>query len=267
MHKRAVHDFWQRQSCGEVYAEGESETAQLAAQASARYALEPYLPPFARFADARGLRVLEIGVGMGADHLQFAQHAPARLVGIDLTARALHHTRTRLAAAGARPMLTQADAERLPFPDRSFDLVFSWGVLHHTPDVAAAIGEVHRVLAPSGIARVMLYHRHSWTVDMLWLRYAAGAGRPWRRRRAVVAERLESPGTQAFTAVEARRLFTAFAQVEVRTQLAFTDLLEGAAGQRHRGAALRLARRLWPRRLIRAAGASRGFNLLIAARK
>ena len=267
MSKRAVHDFWNGESCGEVYARGGTAGDQLAAQAAARYALEPYLAPFARFEDGRGRRVLEIGVGMGADHLRFAEHNPARLVGLDLTARALGHTRNRLTLSGQRPRLIQGDAERLPFPDAAFDLVFSWGVLHHTPDLAATIAEIHRVLAPGGRARVMLYHRDSWTVDMLWLRYGIGGGRPWRSRRDIVSEHLESPGTQALTRGEAERLFASFADVTVRTQLAFTDLLEGAAGQRHRGRLLDTARRVWPRNLIRRAGSRRGFNLLIEARK
>src|SRR6185312_8029573 len=55
-----------------------------------------------------------------------------------------------------------ADAERLDFPDNSFDIVYSHGVLHHTPDTAGAIREVHRVLRPGGRALVMLYHRNSY---------------------------------------------------------------------------------------------------------
>jgi len=267
MHKRAVHDYWEQQSCGEVYARGDTPRAQLAAQAAARYTLEPYLAPFARFDEVRARRTLEIGVGMGADHLRFAQHGPARLVGLDLTARALQHTRMRLATEGLHSVLLQGDAEHLPFDDHSFDIVFSWGVLHHTPDMPAAIAELHRVLAPSGLARVMLYHRNSWTVDMLWLRYAVARGEPWRSRRAVVAEHLESPGTQVFSVADVRRIFAGFTNVDVRPQLAFTDLLEGAAGQRHQGPLLHAARRWWPRWLIRSAGSRRGFNLLIEARK
>ena len=67
--KLAVQEFWNRRSCGEVYATGDTPTEQLDAQARARYDLEPYISGFARFGDGRGRDVLEIGVGMGADHL------------------------------------------------------------------------------------------------------------------------------------------------------------------------------------------------------
>ena len=267
MLKERVRDYWERESCGEVYAEGRTAREQLAAQARARYELEPYLAPFARFEDAKSRSVLEIGVGMGADHLAFAHAEPALLVGVDLTGRALSHTAARLRDHGFQPRLLQTDAEHLPFRDGAFDLVFSWGVLHHTPDIVAALAEVHRVLVPGGHARMMLYHRQSVTVDILWLRYGLAAGRPWRSRRSIVAEHLESPGTQAFTRGEVEALFARFASARVQVQLAFTDLLEGAAGQRHQGALLSTARKLWPRRFLRTFARNRGFNLLIDAVK
>src|SRR5688572_31834851 len=161
MLKKDVRDFWQQESCGEVYAAGDDTAGRLRNHARTRYALEPYIPAFARFVDGSGRRVLEIGVGMGADHLEWAQQRPALLVGMDFTSRALDHTRTRLRLEGCESQLLRADAEHLPFADGSFELVYSWGVLHHSPDTPRAVREVHRVLAPGGTARVMVYHHSS----------------------------------------------------------------------------------------------------------
>ena len=132
--KLAVQEFWNRQSCGEVYAEGDSLKAQLDAQARTRYELEPYIFDFARFPDGRDRDVLEIGVGMGADHLEWAKSSPHSLTGVDLTPRAIELTGARFDAHGMTSKLECADAERLPFADNSFDLVYSWGVLHHSPN-------------------------------------------------------------------------------------------------------------------------------------
>jgi SAM-dependent methyltransferase len=93
--KRQVQEFWELRSCGEAYAEGDSLQKQLAAQARTRYQLEPYIPGFAGFPKGAGLRVLEIGVGMGADHLEWARARPAALVGVDFSARAVKYTRAR----------------------------------------------------------------------------------------------------------------------------------------------------------------------------
>ncbi len=265
--KRRVHDFWNAQSCGEVYAVGDSPRARYEAQRAARYALEPYLPHFARFGDAAGRDVLEIGVGMGADHVEWARSAPRSLIGLDLTERAIAHTRERLRELELDSRLLVADAEQLPFADASFDLVYSWGVLHHSPDTPRAIEELFRVLRPGGVARVMIYHSRSIVAWMLWVRYALLAGRPWRTLRDVCAHHLESPGTNVYSVQEATALFAAFSRVTVRPRLSFGDLLEGAVGQRHRGPLLSLAKTVWPRWLVRRVFAGNGLLLLIEAVK
>jgi SAM-dependent methyltransferase len=262
-----VHDFWNAASCGEIYAQGTTAREQLAAQARARYALEPYLSEFARFEDARGRDVLEIGVGMGADHLRWRQSSPRTLTGVDLTPRALNFTRARLLLENQQPRLLQGDAERLPFTDDSFDLVYSWGVLHHTPDTPHAIREVHRVLRPGGRSRIMIYHRRSIVGAMLWLRYAVMTRRFRRTLDDVYAEHLESPGTKAYSIDAARRLFDGFSYVAVRVQLSFADLLLGEAGRRHGSGLMRLARSLWPRWLLRRAAPNSGLYLFIDAQK
>lgn len=267
--KQRVHDFWNRASCGEelYLAEGDrADQAGYRAQAEARYALEPYIPAFAGFARAEGLRVLEIGVGLGADHQCFAE-AGADLWGIDLTERAVEHSRRRLAAFGLSSHLAVGDAEHLEFPDGSFDLVYSWGVLHHSPDTPKAIAEVWRVLKPGGEARIMIYHTWSLVGLMLWARYALLGLKPWLSLRAIYARYLESPGTKAYSVGEARALFKDFREVEIRTVLTHGDLLESGAGQRHQGALLTVARRLWPRALIRKLLPGAGLFMLIEAVK
>jgi SAM-dependent methyltransferase len=265
--KEDVRLFWEKMSCGEVYAAGDSRVAQLETQARLRYEMEPYLREFARFAEARGLDVLEIGVGMGADHCELARCSPLSLSGVDLTERAVEFTRERLSLYGLASDLRQADAEKLPFASESFDLVYSWGVLHHSPDTKKAIDEVWRVLRPGGRARIMMYNKWSIVGLLLWARYGLAAGRPLIPLREVYARHLESPGTKAFTVREAEQLFGRFTDVRVRPQLSFGDLLEGQVGQRHRGLALSVAKTLWPRSFIRRALPRLGLYLLIDARR
>lgn len=262
-----VRAFWEDGSCGEAYAQGADERERLEAQARARYELEPFIHAFARFGEARGRDVLEIGVGMGADHLEWAKAGPGSLTGIDLTERAVEHTRRRLALYGLASRVFTADAERLPFDDASFDVVYSWGVLHHSPRTDVAVREVHRVLRPGGVARVMVYQKHSIVGALLWTRYALLAGRPGRSLADVYAEHLESPGTKAYTPEEAVRLFAGFRQVRTRVELSVGDLMQGVAGQRHQGGLLSLARALWPRPLVKRLLGSRGLFLMIEAVK
>lgn len=264
--KKEVRDFWNEASCGERLLLDAADKSGYLAQMSKRYALEPFIENFARFDASRDLDVLEIGVGLGADHQRFAQ-AGARLTGIDLTDRAVEHTRRRFELFGLKSDLGVADAESLPFADASFDWVYSWGVLHHSPDTARAIVEVWRVLRRGGGARIMIYHKHSLVGYMLWLRYAWLAGKPWRSLGDIYASHLESPGTKAYTLEEARGLFRQFAEVRISTVLTHGDLLESGAGQRHRGWLLSLAKRLWPRHLLRWALPGHGLFMLIEAVK
>jgi len=265
--KAQVQEFWNRSSCGEVYAEGDTFPQQLERQGQVRYDLEPDLRAFAKFPEGRDRDVLEIGVGMGADHLEWAKSGPKSLIGIDLTDRAVELTRARLAFYGFASEVQVGDAEALPFADNSFDLVFSYGVLHHTPDTAQAIREVHRVLRSGGTCRVMIYHRHCMVGYMLWARYGLLALRPFRSLAEIYAQHLESPGTKAFTVQEARWMFSDFSSFAVDTKLSLGDLLQGAVGQRHRGGLLTVAKRLWPRWFIKKFLRNHGMAMMIEATK
>lgn len=147
--KTQVHDFWNEASCGENLYLSNTDKAGYVAQSAERYRLEPFILTFADFESAKGKKVLEIGVGLGADHQRFAQ-AGADLYGIDLTERAVEHTSQRLKLFGLSSRLAVGDAENLAFDDETFDWVHSWGVLHHSPDTPRAIQEVFRVLKRGG---------------------------------------------------------------------------------------------------------------------
>ena len=265
--KRSVRDFWEQAPCSETYVVGDDERAQFEAEAKTRYALEPHLKSFARFWGARGRDVLEIGVGCGSDHVEWAHARPRSLTGLDLTRRAVETTQRRLSLYRLESTLRVLDAENLPFEDESFDIVYAYGVLHHSPDTQQAVREVHRVLRPGGVARIMIYHTWSLTGLMLWARYAMLTGKPFTSLRTIYARHLESPGTKAYTVRQARTLFSDFARARISIQLNHGDLLQGEVGQRHRGSLLRLARKIWPRPLIRLIFPFLGLYLLIEANK
>ena len=175
--KERVRAFWQAHPCGEKFSDAEPGTCEFFERVEAhRYAKEWHIPEAADFAGAHGLRVLEIGCGMGTDGAQFAA-AGADYTGIDLTEAAIDLARKRFAASGLKGEFRVADAEKLDFADESFDVVYSHGVLHHTPDTEGAIREIHRVLKTGGRAMVMLYHRGSYNyrIGIRVLR-RAGAG-------------------------------------------------------------------------------------------
>jgi len=265
--KRDVLEFWNQASCGETYLGDAKESDPYEAAREARYRLEPYIPPFADFDAAHGEDILEVGVGMGADHWRWARAKPHSLSGVDLTPRAVEHTQRQLAFDELESDLRVADAESLPFDEESFDRVYSWGVLHHSPNTEQAFREVWRVLRPGGIAKLMIYHSRSVTGWMLWMRYALMAGKPWRSFADIYDQHLESPGTKAYSLDEARELCRDFSNTDIRVQLNHGELLMGDVGQRHKGWLLTFAKAVWPRALIRRFCGRYGLYLMITARK
>ncbi len=204
--KEQVRSFWSRTPCGSWDATAPEGTAEYFAQIEARrYELEPFIPDLADFASTRGQAVLEIGVGLGTDHVQFAR-AGADLHGVDLTERGVELVRGRLELEGLSSQLQVADAEQLPFADASFDYVYSWGVLHHTPDTRQAMREAMRVLRPGGRLCVMVYARHAWVSYGLWLRHGPLSRRPFRSIADVLYHHMESLGTKGYTKRELRRM-------------------------------------------------------------
>lgn len=160
--KERVRAFWQANPCGVKFADAPPGSRRFYELVEAhRYTKEWHIPIAADFASARGLKVLEIGCGLGTDGAQFAE-AGADYTGVDLTDAAVDLARKRFELFNLPGKFQTADAENLEFADESFDLVYSHGVLHHTPETAKAILEIHRVLRPGGLAVVMLYHRGSY---------------------------------------------------------------------------------------------------------
>ncbi|HEX8845841.1 MAG TPA: class I SAM-dependent methyltransferase [Pyrinomonadaceae bacterium] len=160
--KERVRAFWQKNPCGTKFTDAEMGTRAFYERVEEhRYEKEWHIPAAAAFESASGLRVLEIGCGLGTDGAQFAK-AGAIYTGVDLTDAAVELARKRFELFGLQGEFRTADAENLDFADESFDLVYSHGVLHHTPDTVRAVREIHRVLKPGGRAVVMLYHRDSY---------------------------------------------------------------------------------------------------------
>lgn len=181
--------------------------------------------------DLRGRSVLEIGCGAGAHSVTFARRG-ARVTALDLTLERVASTAHKLDLLDdVDGFAVQGDAAALPFQDGAFDIVYSNGVLHHTPRIREAVAEAHRVLKPGGRAIVMLYARNSFLYrgvlfpvrgvlqggimrDRRWL----GRATEWMSDKR---QTVQNPWTEVFSGREARRLFGAFREVSLRKN-AFT---------------------------------------------
>ncbi|HWI20047.1 MAG TPA: methyltransferase domain-containing protein [Vicinamibacterales bacterium] len=162
-YKEQVQDQWNYNPVGTQYAtKTEPHTLQWFKEIEEyRYGTyAPWMRSVMEFDRHSGHDVLEIGGGVGTDLSQFASHG-ARVTDVDLSAGHLALAKENFERRGLTGRFVHHDAETLPFPDQSFDLVYSNGVLHHTPNTTAVVGEIRRVLRPGGSAIIMMYAEHS----------------------------------------------------------------------------------------------------------
>ena len=160
--KHQVRDYWEKHPNAAAIGYGSAGERQFyETVAGHRYKVEPCIPEMAEFEQWSDRLVLEVGCGMGTDLRQFASFG-ARVVGIDLTWQGIQMAKTAFSLFGLKGDFVVADAEALPFLTDTFDLVYSNGVIHHTPDTRIAVQEIHRVTRQGGQARVMVYHRNSY---------------------------------------------------------------------------------------------------------
>jgi SAM-dependent methyltransferase len=171
MDEQAVQTFWQDHACGDAQVGGLDERYKgdyekfFADYDQFRYQTERHIPGCIEDLNVSGKRVLEIGLGEGADTEQLIRRG-ARWSGVDLTSESVSRVQARLTLRDlAYDELRQGSVLDLPFADNSFDLVYSHGVLHHVPEIRRAQEEIHRVLRPGGELVVMLYAR--WSLNYL----------------------------------------------------------------------------------------------------
>lgn len=159
--KEKIQNWWDSSPCCSEFVNSPRGSKEFFEQVDLfKDTFEPFTDKVADYSRWRGKRILEIGVGLGKDFSRFAANG-ALATGIDLSGGSLSLTKKRLEIFNLRGNLLLADAENLPFKGNLFDLVFSWGVLHHTPDTQKAINELYRCLKHDGDAVVMLYNKYS----------------------------------------------------------------------------------------------------------
>jgi len=212
-----VRSYWEQRACGtkkNVVGETEKFSRNWYEKVEAhRYEVEPFIHSVAQFTRHHGKKLLEVGVGAGTDHLQWAR-AGLDCHGVDLTDEAIETTRRRFEIYGMSSNLQRIDAETLPFEDNSFDVVYSWGVIHHSAHPDKIIAEIHRVLKKGGTYIGMMYGRYSLASLRIWIAYALLKGKPWRSFGDVIWHHVESMGTKAYTVPELKNLFSAFNEFE-----------------------------------------------------
>lgn len=182
-----VSDYWNARPCNIRHSPQPVGTREYFNEVEARkYFVEPHIPGFAEFSRWKGKKVLEVGCGIGTDTISFAR-AGANITSVDLTENSLQVARQRAKVFGFENQVRfiQADAERLSesVPVETYDLIYSFGVIHHTPHPHRVLEELRKYSGPNTTVKIMVYYRWSWKV--LWIVMTYGKFQFWKANKLI----------------------------------------------------------------------------------
>jgi len=172
-----VREFWDRRPCNIRHSPKALGTREYFDEVEARrYTVEPHILHFADFDRWQGKNVLEVGCCIGTDAVSFAR-AGAHLTAVDLSPRSLEIAQRRFEVYGLRAKFYCGSAEHLSslVPVEPFDLIYSFGVIHHTHHPDKALAELKKYCGPNTELRIMLYSKWSWKVCWIIARHGKGA--------------------------------------------------------------------------------------------
>jgi len=220
-----VRAYWDQRPCNIRHSPSPRGTKQYFDEVEQRkYFVEPHIPVFADFPAWAGKRVLEVGCGIGTDTMNFAR-AGAEVTAVDLSTESLAVARQRAEVFGleSRIRFVEANAENLAdsVSVEPYDLVYSFGVLHHTPDPPAALRSIRAFVGPNSTFKLMMYHRRSWKV--FWLLCTEGHLRFWDLDRIIAQSSEAQTGCPVTYSYSRRSLAALLSETGFEARQIFVD--------------------------------------------
>lgn len=259
INQKEVNNYWEREVCG---TRKDNDTTDEINNhyyiMNNRYKYEGFIKDFLLDESLKDKKFLEIGVGAGTDFIEALKRG-AICFGVDATEAAILETKQNIIHSTKNKnykleFLEKTNAENLPFEDNKFDIVYSWGVLHHAKNTMQCISEAVRVLKPGGVFKIMVYSDFSSTGIMLWCLYGFLKCKFFLSQEEIIFKHLESPGTKCYSNKEFRKILEGFS-LDIKTLKKYAgsgDLLSMPPSKKYKNNFLfKIAKKLLPRILIK----------------
>lgn len=210
---RTVRDYWDRKPCNIKHSNKELNTKEYFDDVEKKkYFVEPHIPKFAEFSKYKRKKVLEIGCGIGTDSINFAR-AGAKLTVIELSSKSLEICKKRFEIFNLKADFYLGNSEELSsfLPIDKYDLVYSFGVIHHTPNPEKTIEEIKIYMDIGSELKLMLYSKFSY--KLFWVMKTTNQW-DFNKMEEIIAKHSEAqtgcPVTYTFTFNEIKELLNGF---------------------------------------------------------
>lgn len=226
---KEVQEYWNRRPCNIKHSTKDIGTKEYFDEVEKRkYFVEFHIPEFAQFEKWKDKKVLEIGCGIGTDSINFSR-AGAKLTAVELSEKSLEICKKRFEVYGLAANFHLCNAENLSslVPVEPYDLIYSFGVIHHTPNPEKVFEEIKKYCHKETEIRIMLYAKYSWKV--LWIILKYGKGAFWKAKELVrqYSEAQENcPVTYCYSFKEVRKLMKDFEIIEIKKDHIFPYIIE-----------------------------------------
>lgn len=248
-----VKNFWNKRPCNIRHSSKEVGTKEYFDEVEKRkYFIEPHIPKFAEFKKWKDKRVLEIGCGIGTDSINFVRNG-ALLSCVELSEESLNICKKRFEVFGFQARFYLGNCEELTtfLPEEKYDLVYSFGVLHHTPNIHKAISEIKKYMHKDSVLKIMLYAKISWKSIMI----DAGFEQPEAQTGCPIAN--------TYTHDEIRLILKDFKIVSIRQEHIFPYVVEKYVNYEYE---LQPWFKNMPKKMFRALEKRLGWHTLITAK-
>ena len=262
-----VKSFWDSRPCNIKHSRSKFGSKKYFDEVEARkYFVEPNIPDFADFNKWNGKKVLEIGCGIGTDTINFAR-AGARVTAVELSEKSLDISRKRakIFRLDKRIKFYLANVEELSkvVPVNKYDLIYSFGVIHHTPHPEKAIKELKKYMSKNTVLKIMVYNKYSWKI--LWIIFKYGKGAFWNVNKLIPKyseAAIGSPVTYVYSKEECKKLLKDFRIKEIKVDHIFPYIIKDYINYKYRK---EWYFRYLPKPILRELEKKFGWHLMVTA--